>query len=95
MSSRSLRNVYGKIKAFGKDITVAIDKVPTILVSILHLRTKSISHRLLRMSSNDFIQIHPTVLTMIKNSYLKYQPHRTKAVVNVNRQFYIKRIGMK
>lgn len=76
-------------------MTVANVEVCTILVSISHVRTKSLSHRLLRMSSNDFIQIHPTVFAAIKNSYLKYQQYRTNAAVNVNRQFYIKHIRIK
>ena len=74
---------------------VEIGEVCTILVTILHLRTKSLSPRLLRMSSKDFTQIHPIVFTMIENSYLKYQQHRTNVTVNVNRQFYTKHIGMR
>jgi hypothetical protein len=68
---------------------IANDAVCT--VPILRLKTKSLSHRLIRKSSNDFIQIHPTVFTMI--SYLMYQQHRTSEVVKVNRQCFTKNIG--
>jgi hypothetical protein len=85
--------MVAKDKVCGNDTMVAKDKVVTVSVSILHLKTKSLRHRLLRMSSNDFIQIHPTVFTVIKYSYLMYQQHRTSEVVKVNQQCYTTNIG--